>query len=66
MPLKTSPSQLKAVHNYYIRNTEAIKLRRVLSNQTSIYYLKNCEEIKRKRRDRYARKKLQLTIPISV
>jgi hypothetical protein len=60
MPLKTAPSQLKAVHNYYIRNTEAIKLRRLLSNQTSIYYLKNCEEIKRKRRERYARRKLQI------
>ena len=62
MPLKTAPSQLKAVHAYYRRNATSIKAK------NTAYYLKNAEEIKRKQREYYNKKKtvLQPTIPISV
>ena len=50
--------QKRASRNYYAKNTVQHNL------ECNKYYLKNCEEIKRKRRERYALTKLQ--VPISV
>jgi hypothetical protein len=60
MPVKTSPSQLKAVHAYYKRNTASIKAK------NTAYYLKNAEEIKRKQKEYYNRKKNVLQVPLIV
>ena len=58
MPLKTAPSQLKAVHAYYRRNAVSIKAK------NTAYYLKNAEEIKRKQKVYYNKKKTVLQVPI--
>jgi hypothetical protein len=58
MPLKTAPSQLKAVHAYYRRNATSIKAK------NTAYYLKNAEEIKRKQKVYYNKKKTVLQVPI--
>jgi hypothetical protein len=60
MPLKTAPSQLKAVHAYYRRNATSIKAK------NTAYYLKNAEEIKRKQKVYYNKKKTVLQVPILV
>ena len=53
MPLKTKASQLKASHNYYIRNIESIKIRKAL------YHSANREEVNRKLKEHRALRKLQ-------
>ena len=57
MPLKTKASQLRASHNYYIRNIESIKIRKAL------YHAANREEVNRKLKEGRTFRKLQ-TIPI--
>ena len=53
MPLKTKASQLKAVHNYYTKNAESIKIRK------ANYYQANRTKLLNEKKEYYARKKLQ-------
>ena len=58
MPLKTKASQLKAVHNYYTKNVESIKIRK------ANYYKANRTKLLNEKKEYYIQKKLQPTVPI--
>ena len=60
MPLKTAPSQLKAVHNYYTKNAESIKIRK------ANYYQANRTKLLNQKKEYYIQKKLQSVIPVIV
>jgi hypothetical protein len=55
---QSRPSQLRANKVYYEKNREQI------CENARMKYRENCEEIKRKRRERYARKKAALLITL--
>jgi hypothetical protein len=50
---QSRPSQLRANKVYYEKNREQI------CKNSAAKYRENCDEIKRKRRERYARKKAE-------
>ena len=60
MPLKTKASQLKAVHNYYTKNAESIKIRK------ANYYQANRTKLLNQKKEYYIQKKLQSVIPVIV
>ena len=55
---QSRPSQLRANKVYYEKNREQI------CENARMKYKENCEELKRKRRERYARKKAALLISL--